>query len=239
MGWRRLVGYRLLPDYHVALYFWGGAGTSIRNAGERREFWNRSLGFRDSGISVRAIDLHLQHADCVLPENAFSWYRGTGRNRNSVERAERPSVPNLHWRRTRRESENRGVSGGRPVYDSGRRVFARHSGRAGGAGAARGRDQEYGGDRGDFQGCGFGQMGKAGADLTPGSQKRRSDAWPYELFCSWVILDYGKLRLASPPLARLKFWRWCKTWRIRLRTGGRAPATDAALRRPKSESRSG
>jgi len=58
-------------DYDVALYFWRGAAAGSRGAATRSGFRDRSLVFRDPGISFRAIDVHLPYAGRILQTMHF------------------------------------------------------------------------------------------------------------------------------------------------------------------------
>src|SRR5258705_6426098 len=108
MGWRRFVGYRMLSDYDVALYFWRGAAAGSRGAGARSGFRDRSLVFRDLGISFRAIDVYVPYTRRILSNDAFSRLGGTGGKLNSVGLAPLTAGQNLHWGGDAVRGHNRG-----------------------------------------------------------------------------------------------------------------------------------
>src|SRR5258708_37751952 len=104
----------MLPDYDVALYFWRGAAAGSRGAGARSGFRDRSLVFRDLGISFRAIDVYVPYTRRILSNDAFSRLGGLGENLKSLVTPQDAAVEKLHCGSRTGQCEERGASDRRP-----------------------------------------------------------------------------------------------------------------------------
>ena len=80
VGRRRTDGYRVLSDYHVAIYFWRGANSRGGTNRKRSRVQDGPIVVDDSGVSVGAIGVHLQHAGGAVPTNAILGDKRTSRD---------------------------------------------------------------------------------------------------------------------------------------------------------------